>query len=269
MKAILHIVLILVAGVGAYLTISQTNKFATLQQVRLKTIADNKIVTANAAVKESELKAEKAVQVAAEQKREEITQRVSASEAQGATLQRQSNELDATLKTQEQELAELAKTLTEVNSIVAGLGGDVTLENLPDKMQELEATKKDKQAKLEEGTLLISAADKSLAGHRAVIDDFTKRMVVRNSHIGRNSMEAVVIAVNQDWGFLVIGAGSNSGFTPQSSLLVMRDGRLLGRVHPSAIEPSQTIAEIDFKSLAAGVRLQPGDRVMLTKTNAN
>ena len=78
----------------------------------------------------------------------------------------------------------------------------------------------------------------------------------------------MVTAVDQDWGFLVIGAGSNSGFSPQTGLLVTRDGHLIGRVRPSSIEPNQTIAEIDFKSIAAGARIMPGDRVMLGKPHA-
>jgi hypothetical protein len=82
-------------------------------------------------------------------------------------------------------------------------------------------------------------------------------------------MEARVTAVNHDWGFLVIGAGSNSGFSPQTSLLVKRDGRLIGKVNPSAIEPTQTIAEIDLKALAPGVRIQPGDSVILAKPAGN
>jgi hypothetical protein len=94
-------------------------------------------------------------------------------------------------------------------------------------------------------------------------------MVERNSRIGQNSLEAVVTAVNPEWGFVVIGAGSNSGFTPQTSLIVQRDGRMIGRVQPSAIEPMQTIAEVDFKALPSGVRLQPGDRVILSKPTAN
>ena len=82
-------------------------------------------------------------------------------------------------------------------------------------------------------------------------------------------LHAVVTAVNQDWGFLVIGAGSNSGFTPQSSLIVQRNGRRVGRVRPSSIEPTQTIAEIDLDSLATGVRIQPGDRVILATPTSN
>ena len=102
-------------------------------------------------------------------------------------------------------------------------------------------------AKLDELETLVGSSEKMLAGSRADFDRLVKRDIERNSRIGRNSMEAVVTAVNQDWGFIVIGAGSNSGFTPQTSLIVQRDGRLIGRVRPSSIEPTQTIAEIDFQ----------------------
>jgi hypothetical protein len=36
-------------------------------------------------------------------------------------------------------------------------------------------------------------------------------------------------------------------------------------VQPSSIEPGQTIGEIDFKTLAPGVRIQPGDRAILER----
>jgi hypothetical protein len=145
----------------------------------------------------------------------------------------------------------------------------VTLDTLPDKIQQIDDDKKAKQTKLEELEVLVGGAEKSLATSSAELDRLTKRMIERNVRIGRNSMDAVVTAVNQDWGFLVIGAGSNSGFTPQTGLLVERDGRKIGRVRPSAIEPTQTIAEIDLGSLSSGVRLQPGDRVILAQPVAN
>jgi hypothetical protein len=122
---------------------------------------------------------------------------------------------------------------------------------------------------MEELETLTGSASKALAATRAEIDRLVKREIDRSARIGRNGMEAVVTAVNQDWGFLVIGAGSNSGFTPQTSMLVQRGGRLIGRVTPSAIEPTQTIAEIDFTSISAGVRIQPGDRVILAKPTSN
>jgi uncharacterized coiled-coil protein SlyX len=173
------------------------------------------------------------------------------------------------MKVQDGEFAELNKALEEVNTILADLGGGVTLDTLSDKIQEIEDDKTAKQQKLEELAELVTGGKKSLAGSRAEMDRLTKRMVERNSRIGQNSLEAVVTAVNPEWGFVVIGAGVNSGFTPQTGLIVQRDGRMVGRVLPSAIEPTQTIAEVDFKALPAGVRIQPGDRVILSKPTAN
>ncbi len=269
MKAILYVVAILAIGGAAFFTLEHTKKFEELQATRLQTIKTNKDVTANADATESDLKKESAVLATAEQRREELNQSITILRSTGATLQNELSELDNTLKAQDDEFAELDKTMKEVGEILKGLGADITLENLPEKIQQIETDKKDKIAKLEELETLVEAAEKLLAKNKDELDRLVKRKVDRDARIGRNSMESVVSAVNQDWGFLVIGAGSNSGFTPQTSLIVERDGRFIGRVRPSAIEPTQTIAEIDFNSLAAGVRLQPGDRVILAKPTAN
>lgn len=269
MKAILYVVAILVAGGAAYFTLEHSRKFEELQTIRIKTIADNKNVSANADGTEKELKDEKAVLGASQQKREEMTQSISALKSTASTLERDVAELDNTLAGQKEEFAELEKTLVQVNDILKDLGGDVDLDSLPAKIEEIETDKKARVAKLDELEVLISSAEKILANHRADFDRLMKRDVERSSRISRNAMESVITAVNQDWGFVVIGAGSNSGFTPQTSLIVQRDGRMIGRVRPSSIEPTQTIAEIDFNSLASGVRLQPGDRVILATPITN
>jgi hypothetical protein len=149
------------------------------------------------------------------------------------------------------------------------LGGDVTVDNIGEKIKEFENRKSEQQTKLEELETLTTAAEKAFTTNRAELDRLMKRDLERISRIASGTTESVISAVNQDWGFLVIGAGSNSGFTPQTSLIVHRDGKALGRVRPSSIEPTQTIAEIDFDTLATGVRLQPGDRVMLAKPSGN
>ncbi len=269
MKAILYVVAILVAGGAAYFTLEHSRKFEELQTVRLKTISDNKAVSANADVKEKELKDEQSVLSAAKDQQEVLKQSISALQSTASGLDRDVAELDNSLAGQKEEFAELERTLQEVNNILKDLGGDVDLDNLPEKIEEIEDDKKARVAKLDELEVLVESAEKSLAKFRAEFDRLVKRDIERNSRISRNSMESVVTAVNQDWGFLVIGAGSNSGFTPQTSLIVQRDGRLVGRVRPSSIEPTQTIAEIDFNSLAPGVRLQPGDRVMLENPLTN
>jgi hypothetical protein len=269
MKAILYSIVILAAGGAAFFTYNHSKKFEALQKERLESIASNTKISAHAAAKETELKKEKDTLAASELKRTEVTQSISFLKATGATLERDVTALNATLKAQEEELAKLMETLKEVNKILESIGGGITLENLSEKIQQIEDDKKAKAEKLDEINTLMTAAEKSLEKNRADVARLAKRTVERNERIGRNAMEAVISSVDQDWGFLVIGAGSNSGFTPQTHLIVMRDGRMIGRVQPSSIEPTQTIAEIDFKSLAGGVRLQPGDRVMLAKPAFN
>lgn len=269
MKAILYVVAILAACGAAVFSFSQYSKFGAIEKDRIEAISSNKKVTASADAADKEIKDLKAKLGASQEKQELMTQSVSSLKSSGSALANDNAKLDEDLKAQDEELAQLDKALAEVNSILATLGGGVTLETLPEKIQQIEDDKSARQKKFEELETLAGGAEKSLASGRAELDRLAKRMIDRGARIGRNSMEAVVTAVNQDWGFVVIGAGSNSGFTPQTVLLVERDGRMIGRVRPSSIEPTQTIAEIDLESLASGVRLQPGDRVILAKPTSN
>lgn len=274
MKAIFYVVALLVIGGAAYFTLEHTRKFQALQSVRFETIDTNVRVSANADATEKELRDEQGVLKNSEQKREELTASISSLKSTGSSLERDVAELDNTLLGQDEEFAELNKTMEEVNNILQELGGDfggdeITLDNLGEKIDAIEEDKKARQAKLEELEVLVGAAEKLLANNRSEVDRLVKRDLDRNVRISRNSMESVVTAVDQDWGFLVIGAGSNSGFAPQTPLIVQRDGRMLARVNPSSIEPTQTIAEIDFKSIAPGVRIQPGDRVIVAEPTTN
>jgi archaellum component FlaC len=269
MKPILYIVAIVAACGAAFLSFTQSQKFKALEADRIETIATKEQTLLDADVADTEIKKEKALLAASQEKQELLTQSVSSPTSAGSALANDMAKLNDDLKGQEDEFAQLEKALAEVNNILAALGGGVILDTLPEKIQQIEDDKKAKQTKLEELEVLVGGAEKSLATNRAELDRLSKRMVERSSRIGRNVMDAVVTAVNQDWGFLVIGAGSNSGFTPQTDLLVERDGRKIGRVRPSSIEATQTIAEIDLESLASGVRLQPGDRVILAQPVAN
>lgn len=269
MKAIIYVVAILVSGGAAFFSFDHSKKYQALEVVRLETIEKEKKATADSLVANQKIKAERDLLNASQERQELMTQSVASLTSTASSLANELSTRNDDLKLQEDEFAQLNKALEEVNAILANLGGGVTLDTLPDKIQEIEDDKLAKQKKLEELEELVSGATKSLSGSRAEMDRLSKRMVERNARIGLNAMEAVLTAVNPEWGFVVIGAGSNSGFTPQTSLLVQRDGRMIGRVRPSAIEPTQTIAEVDFKSLPSGVRLQAGDRVILSKPTAN
>ena len=269
MKAILYVVAIVVACGAAFFSMTHSGKFEAIEKDRTETISKNKETITKAEAADKNIKDEKAKLASSQEKQGLLEQSVASLKSAGSALNSELSKLDTDLKVQDEEFAQLAKALEEVNKILEALGGGVTLETLPEKITQIEDDQKAKQAKLAELQTLIGGAEKTLATGRAELDRLGKRVIERSSRIGGNSMEAVVTAVNQEWGFLVIGAGSNSGFTPQTSLIVQRDGRKIGRVRPSSIEPTQTIAEIDLESLAPGVRLQPGDRVILAKPSSN
>lgn len=269
MKATFYVVAILAACGAAVFSFNQSSKFQDIVKKYEDTVATHAQKSADLTTTDKNITEEKALLAASQEKQELLTQSVSSLKAKETSLKSEATKLDSDLKTQEAEFKQVQDALEQVKAALAGLGSDVTLETLPAKIQEIEDDKTAKTKKLEELTTLAEGAEKNLTNSQAELERLGKRILDRNARIGRNSMQAVVTAVNQDWGFLVIGAGSNSGFTPQTALLVERDGQKIGRVRPSSIEPTQTIAEIDLESLSSGVRLQPGDRVILAEPASN
>ncbi len=269
MKFIFPILAILVCLGAAYFSLTESAKFEKVQNQRLTAIDTNKQVTTNADAADVKIKEETAILETAKNNLEVVTQSVLSLQSTQGALKSEATKLDTQLEEQDAEFLQLEKVLEEVQAEFSDLGEDVDIDNLGDKIAEIEAdvtAKKEADAKLDSQ---IEKASTSLASKQEDVERLVERKTARNNRIRRNSMEARVTAVDQDWGFLVIGAGSNSGFTPQTSLLVQRDGRLIGKVTPSAIEPTQTIAEIDMDTLSPGVRIQPGDRVILAKPAAN
>lgn len=262
MKAILYVVAILAIGGGIFYTTALKSKFEALQAVRLQTIDTEKQKDTEKKAEEKLLADEKATLSNKESAKASLTNQIAGIKATGSSLQRESAGKDDEIASQAKELDVLNATVKEVADILKDLGGDVTLENLPAKIEQVQNDLKAKQNKLDETNTLITAQEKSLTTARSEEDRLHKRLGERASRISKNAMSSVVTAVNNDWGFVVIGAGSNSGFTPQTPLLVERDGRYVGKLKPSAVEPTQTIAEINQESISPGVRVQPGDRVI-------
>ncbi|MEI7908169.1 MAG: hypothetical protein WCK77_00905 [Verrucomicrobiota bacterium] len=262
-KAVLYLLAILTIGGAAYFSYDHSVKFKDHQQKRLAAIAENKDVTAKAEGTEKELKDEQGVLKTVQNTREETKQSITVLKGKEVESKKQVGELDKTIAVQNEELIALDKTLKQIQLILTGLGEGINVGNIAEYFNKISDEKKALERTLEEKETLVAAADKRLADSKAEETRLIGKKMERNVRISNNAMEGVITGVNQDWGFVVIGAGSNTGFTPQTSLLVKRDGRLIGRVRPSAIEPTQTIADIDLESLAAGVRLQAGDRVIL------
>ena len=101
----------------------------------------------------------------------------------------------------------------------------------------------------------------------AVVDrekgEIVRKIEERKKAFDRNGLTARVIAVNLDWGFVVIDAGKAVGITQDTKLLVTRGTQTVGKLSILSVEGNRTVANILPDSLVAGMSPAPGDRVIL------
>jgi hypothetical protein len=83
----------------------------------------------------------------------------------------------------------------------------------------------------------------------------------------RAGVHGTVLAYNQAYNFVVLNLGARNGVEPNSEMLVLRDGTLIGKIRISSVEPATAIGDIMSNSLARGVQVQPGDSVIYAGTS--
>ena len=89
----------------------------------------------------------------------------------------------------------------------------------------------------------------------------------QSSSSHRAGVHGSVLAYNQAYNFVVLNLGARNGVEPNSEMLVLRDGTLIGKIRISSVEPATAIGDIMTNSLARGVQVQPGDSVIYAGTN--
>jgi len=89
----------------------------------------------------------------------------------------------------------------------------------------------------------------------------------QSSSSHRAGVHGTVLAYNQAYNFVVLNLGARNGVEPNSEMLVLRDGTLIGKIRISSVEPATAIGDIMTNSLARGVQVQPGDSVIYAGTN--
>lgn len=269
MKFVFLSLAIIATAVASYFTVTQTEKFQAVKDLRIKTNEENVVLSANIDDRLAKIAVEEENKKVAEGERSVAQASVANFKAENNSIENQVASLDVKLTAQETQLGELKQVVAGVKAEFAQVGIETNLGSIDEDFKTLNSSIETKQGTDKGLDESIAADEKKLADKRAEIDRYNSRIQARDLRIKQNEIEARITAVNHDWGFVMIGAGSNSGFNPDTVLLVKRDGRLIGRVKPSSIEPTQTVADIEFSSLAPGVRFQPGDEVMLEKPANN
>ena len=151
--------------------------------------------------------------------------------------------------------ADIAKGFEEIS-------GKIT--DLTNKTKEYEAKVADQEKQLAElkttvDTLNanIKSGEDKIANQGRTIERYTKNIMEKGVR-GR------VMAVNPGWGFAVLSVGDRAGAAASKTMIVVRDGRAIGKVRITNVEATQSVADIIPGTFARGNYVQPGDQVIYT-----
>jgi len=155
--------------------------------------------------------------------------------------------------------AEIKKIKEQVGNLPPG----VTVETINEDIAKRKATIAENAAKATKGEEETQAKQKELKRVQDELTDVQKRIEERKKLFERNRLTATIVAVNNDWGFVVIDGGANKSITTDTKLLVTRGNNTIGKLAIVQVEPNKTLANIVQKSVRPGMSIAPGDKVIL------
>jgi len=160
----------------------------------------------------------------------------------------------------------------EIDDAITALRGKfpgIELEEVPAKIKELEASVKRLDGEREDSEVAKAGLESDVAKNIAEIERLDVKIEESIRRVSGNVFQATITAVDNNWNFVMIGAGEKSGLTGDSKLLVQRSGRLIAKLFITKLEANSAVADVEPGSLRAGVIIQPGDQVILAKVRSN
>jgi hypothetical protein len=211
-----------------------------------------------------------------------VQQRARAAKAEAAVVEaeKEKAELKGKLDASEQEIAALRQRAAgaETNSNPSAPGTPAPADNaqsgdlqsqVDDLRRQLDSAEKEKELLAEklqdvqQRPAQVKEASKAETKKRREIASVPRQ----GSSSHRAGVHGTVLAYNQAYNFVVLNLGARNGVEPNSEMLVLRDGTLIGKIRISSVEPATAIGDIMSNSLARGVQVQPGDSVIYAGTS--
>ena len=233
-----------------------TSKVKGLRNELATSISAREISDRARTASEKKLKARETDFAAAQHKATAAEAKATSAEAELIKAQNEKAEIEARLQASEDQIADLQKRVAEAT--VAGVSGTPESGSPNELKAMLDQTKQQLEAAEQEKSLLADEV-KAAQNRVAAIEDEKKRREPGGNTPG---VHGTVLAVNQAYNFVVLSMGDRQGVVPNSEMLVMRRGALIGKIRISSVEPTTSIGDIITNSLARGVQVQPGDTVI-------
>ena len=153
--------------------------------------------------------------------------------------------------------------LAELTQLLADLPPDVKPETLAEDLNRIKQAIADLEAQAELKQKEVDGEVQNVAAAQARLDGIARKLEERKKAFERNSMTARVVAVNNDWGFVVVDAGEAEGISESTKLLVIRGTQTVGKLSILSVQGQRTIANVLPGTLVGGLSVAPGDRVIL------
>ncbi len=260
MTKVLFMLSAVVMVVAIVISYQNRESLVDLRTKRLEN--DNKVKTekgnAERLAREAKAEADKVVAANAEATRLEELRNIASgklniAKTQGETLKKEYSDAEAALK----------KYQAEIDAVKEKMPPNFSPETATESMNTLRKTIADNRLAAEKSQEEVATKELEVKKVKDQLSGIVEAIEVRKKSFDRNSLSAVIVAVNNDWGFVVIEGGQNKGLTTESKLLVVRGNQPIGRLKIVSVDTNKTLANVEPKSVNPGMSVMPGDRVIL------
>jgi len=252
------VLLLALAGVFGFLN---TQKTKALRNTAVLATSARDDLERRRNAEQKQLKEHEAAVVAATAKLTENENRVAKAEADFIQLQTEKKDLEAKLQAAQGDVTRLQSEIEQAAAKPSDNPGAPSVQEL---QAQLDEARHQLEGAERENALLVDKMHGAQERMAPVEQETRRRSVV----VSRPGVRGTVLAVNQAYNFVVLNLGGRHGVEPNTEMLVLRDGTLIGKLRISSVEPSTAIGDIISGSLARGVQLQPGDTVIYAGTNS-
>lgn len=195
-----------------------------------------------------------------------ITRVQSEMDVESEKLKLQKNKLsqtEAEIARTKEEFEVKEKKKQELADLLKDLPVGMKPETLTEDIAKLKKEKIEFEAQAEMKKKEVATEEEKVAGIQKRLDDVVHKIEDRRKNFERNSLTSRVIAVNYDWGFVIIDAGKTTGLTQDTKLIVTRGAQTVGKVSVMSVDAKNSMAAIVPDAVVNGQVIMPGDRVIL------
>ena len=267
MKPIFYILSVLVTAAAAYYSYDNSQKLSAEILLFQETRTTKNTVEKTEDDTQDTLTETEATLETAQQKNAELIADMENMKSRESSMNKSKEEAQVKIDEAEARLADFAKVKAEIDEQLKGV--NVAWAQIPAEIKRQQEVRKKRGDDLDLLNEHIAKLTKDVADKRASNTRESDRLSKIRTKIARNAKVGAITSVNSTWGFVIVNLGTNnSNVTPQSKLLVTRNGRLLGRLTPNSVEASQTVCDLNARDINPGVRIQPGDQVTLADSSS-